>query len=95
MFSAEECPFGEESALPQDRPLFNVETPDNTNPEDVLLGSNDEIPFDEGDTVSITVVNQPIDFFVMDVKYFSTVPTRVTFIRPTVGPPIDRIVSIL
>ena len=79
--SAEICPSGEQSNLPQDRESFDIETPDNTNPEDVLRGSDAVLPVVRADKIFITMNDSPEEFTVMDVMYKATVPTRVRYIR--------------
>ena len=57
--------------------VFEVITPDDTQPEDVLRGSGQEIPVDATQRIIITVTDEPESFVVMDIMYDSDVPTRV------------------
>ena len=81
--SAITCPFGEQSNLPSDDDddvfgVFEVITPDGTQPENVLRGSEEEgIPVDATQSITITVTDEPFAFVVMDIMYDSDVPTRV------------------
>ena len=76
------CPLGEQSDLPNDDEddvfgIFDVETPDDTEPEDVLAGSGEEIPIGSSERIVITVPDAPDGFVVMDIKFNSDVPITV------------------
>ena len=81
-FAAITCPFGEQSDLPSDDEddrftIFVVETPDDTEPEDVLKNSGAFIEVPDSEKITITVSDEPNSFVVMDIMYESDVPTRV------------------
>ena len=82
------CPFGdEESTLADDRPVFIIVTPIGTNPDDVLPDNSiDVVP---GDQIIITVANEPIDFVLMDLRFVTDRPTRVT-LEKNDGSPDDE-----
>ena len=80
--SAITCPFGEQSDLPSDDEddlfgIFEVDTPGDAQPEDVLRGSGEEIPVEATQRITITVTDEPESFVVMDIMYDSDVPTSV------------------
>ena len=81
------CPFGEQSDLPTDDEddrfgFFEVVTPGDTQPEDLLRGSEEEgIPVDATQSITITVTDEPESFVLMDLKYDSTVQTRVVLVN--------------
>ena len=72
----EECPYGEESRLPEDRPIFDITSPTGTNPEDALPGS--VLSLNRGQRIMITLVGQPEEFLLMDLEFVTTAPVTVT-----------------
>ena len=79
-YLVEVCPFGEQSNLPGDEPVFIIESDDVDNPERAIRGSNTVLPVVRADKIFITVADEPDEFFVMDIMYDATVPTKVRYI---------------
>ena len=61
--------------------IFDVETPEGTQPEDVLKDSGDELPIGDSQRITITVTDEPKSFVVMDIMYDSDAPTRVLMVQ--------------
>jgi hypothetical protein len=77
MCAEEECPYGERSDLPGDEPLFEIMTPQGSTPEDVLPGGSG-ITLNGNKNIMITLSEEPLSFFLMDLQYTATQPTEVT-----------------
>ena len=69
------CPYGSPSRFPENKPEFDIDTPPNTNPNNVVPGKS--IPVSQGDTIMITMATNPEVFYLMDLQYEATVKTRV------------------
>ena len=72
----EQCPYGEQSQLPDDEELFTITSPEGTNPEDVLPGGSG-VPLDVNENIMITMAEEPDEFYLMDLRYTATGPTTV------------------
>ena len=72
-FSVEICPYGTLTRFPQEEEEFEFMTPPGTSSGDLTSG----IPFNQGDNIMIRMANAPFSFFLLDLKYFATVRTRV------------------
>ena len=70
--------------------MFDIVTPEGTNPDDVLRGSETVLPVDRLDRITIELTEEPEEFFLMDIMYDSTVPTRVFLYRDDEEQPITE-----